>query len=219
MGFQKVYWNFKQTYWNFFADIRKVRWLSIFLLLIIASSGNAQVSDYSLMTRLCTERNKNLDPFFKVSSESVPILSVGVPVAMYLGARWKKDENLKSKALEIGTSVIASSFIALSIKYSVQRPRPYETYPQLGAVGTSLTPSFPSAHSANAFALATSLSLTYKKWYVCVPAYAWAGTSAYSRIHLGQHYVSDVLVGSVIGAGSAWISHKLNAWLWKDHRL
>jgi len=66
-----------------------------------------------------------------------------------------------------------------------------------------------------AFATATSLSLEYPKWYVIVPAYTWAGTVGYSRMHLGVHYPSDVLIGALVGAGSAFITHKVNQKLLK----
>ncbi|MFY7909200.1 MAG: phosphatase PAP2 family protein, partial [Emticicia sp.] len=60
---------------------------------------------------------------------------------------------------------------------------------------------------------ATSLSLTFRKWYVVIPAYTWASAAAYSRLHLGVHYPSDVLAGAAIGAGSAWLCYKANRWL------
>ena len=58
-----------------------------------------------------------------------------------------------------------------------------------------------------AFATATTLTLECKKWYVAVPAYAWAAGVGYSRMYLGEHYPSDVIAGAVVGAGSAWLSH------------
>lgn len=64
--------------------------------------------------------------------------------------------------------------------------------------------------AAGPFALATSLSLSYPKWYIIVPSYAWAGSVGYSRMDLGVHYPSDVLAGAVIGAGSAWLTYYIN---------
>ncbi|MGB8358080.1 MAG: phosphatase PAP2 family protein, partial [Bacteroidales bacterium] len=52
--------------------------------------------------------------------------------------------------------------------------------------------------------------LDYPKWYVIVPSYAYAGTVAYSRMHLGVHYPSDVLAGALIGSGCAVLSHYVN---------
>ena len=66
-----------------------------------------------------------------------------------------------------------------------------------------------------AFATATSLSLTYPKWYIIVPAYSWAGAVGYSRMHLGVHYPSDVFIGALVGAGSAWLTHAMNKKLLK----
>jgi membrane-associated phospholipid phosphatase len=51
-----------------------------------------------------------------------------------------------------------------------------------------------------AFALATSLSLSYPKCYIIVPSFAWASSVGYSRMDLGVHYPSDVLAGAIVGA-------------------
>lgn len=69
--------------------------------------------------------------------------------------------------------------------------------------------SFPSGHTSSAFAIATSLSSSYPKWYVIVPSMAWATTVGVSRVWLGVHYPSDVLVGAGIGAGTAILVHLL----------
>ena len=57
--------------------------------------------------------------------------------------------------------------------------------------------SFPSGHSASAFAFAESVSGTLP--LLGIPLRLAAATVAYSRIHTGVHYPGDVIVGSLIG--------------------
>ena len=56
----------------------------------------------------------------------------------------------------------------------------------------------------------TAVSLSYKKWYVTVPAYAYASLVGYSRMRLGMHYGSDVLGGMIIGIGSGLLTWQLD---------
>ena len=73
--------------------------------------------------------------------------------------------------------------------------------------------SFPSGHTATAFALATSLSVKYPKWYVIAPSALWACSVGVSRMNEGVHYPSDVLAGAAIGAGCAVVNIYVNKWL------
>jgi membrane-associated phospholipid phosphatase len=59
--------------------------------------------------------------------------------------------------------------------------------------------SFPSGHSAAAFAFATGVA--HASLVAAIPLYALATLVAYSRIHTGVHYPGDVVIGSVLGAG------------------
>ena len=64
-------------------------------------------------------------------------------------------------------------------------------------VGGSKAMSFPSAHAANSFAMATVASWKLTTWaplFVIV-----AAAVAYSRVYVGVHYPLDVLAGSVLG--------------------
>lgn len=60
--------------------------------------------------------------------------------------------------------------------------------------------SFPSGHSATAFALATVVSMQYgRRAWVPVLAYTLATGVGLSRMALDKHWSSDVLVGAVVG--------------------
>ena len=61
-------------------------------------------------------------------------------------------------------------------------------------------PSFPSGHSASAFAFATAISRD-RPW-VALGAGFLAATVAYSRVHTGVHYPGDTVIGSLIGAST-----------------
>jgi undecaprenyl-diphosphatase len=58
--------------------------------------------------------------------------------------------------------------------------------------------SFPSGHAASAFAFATAVGQAVPS--VRLPLYVAAATVAYSRVHTGVHYPSDVAIGAVVGS-------------------
>ena len=147
-------------------------------------------------------------------SHSGLIISVGLPSAMGVYALIQKDKPLLKDAVYIGTSVIEAVGITYAMKYSIDRQRPYEKYPNLiTPIEAEDSPSFPSGHTAAAFSLATSLSITYPKWYVIAPSAVWACGVGFSRINQGVHYPSDVLTGAAIGVGCAFVNVYVNRWL------
>jgi undecaprenyl-diphosphatase len=58
--------------------------------------------------------------------------------------------------------------------------------------------SFPSGHSASAFAFASVVGKEIP--VISGPLRGLAGAVAYSRVHTGVHYPNDVIIGSIIGA-------------------
>jgi undecaprenyl-diphosphatase len=148
-------------------------------------------------------------------SNTTQFASIAVPAAVLVAGLIDNNSSTIKKGLYLAESAAASTFITFGMKYAFQRSRPYMVTPGLTKVSGGSGPSFPSGHTSVAFATATSLTLAYPKWYVAVPAYAWAASVGYSRMYLGVHYPSDVLAGAVIGAGSAWLMYKANKWLFK----
>ena len=185
------------------------------VLLVNSANGYAQNADIELLQRINLNRNVQLDNSFKWISTSIYPVSVAVPLGLGLVGCAQQDSALLNKAIYIGASIAANFGLTYVLKYSVKRSRPYLTYPHLQHVVSEKSYSFPSGHSSDAFATATSLSIVFPKWYVIAPSYLWAAGVAYSRLHLGVHYPSDVLVGCLLGTGTAYVCHRLNKWLRK----
>ncbi len=186
---------------------------SFLFALSINLYSNAQNADIDLLKEINLNRHRNLDGTFKFLSASVTPASIAAPLLVSGMGFIKKDSTIKRKGFVIGASILSATIIATTLKYTVNRTRPFVTYPLLDPQAHVTSPSFPSGHTSAAFCTATSLSIQFPKWYVIAPAYLWAGASAFSRMHLGVHYPSDVLAGALIGSGSAYLCHLANKWL------
>lgn len=180
---------------------------------------SAQNLDITLLKKINLERNTALDPTFKLITNSVSPIGIATPLVVTTIGLIQKDKSLQNKGVYIGATLLTSAVITTTLKYTVHRDRPFVTYPEIEQLTSAGSPSFPSGHTSEAFATATSLSLAFPKWYVIAPSFLWASAAGYSRMHLGVHYPSDVLVGAIIGSGSAWLCHELNEkWLEKKEK-
>ena len=190
---------------------------TIFFLLsvFLASSQNI---DIDILQKINVNRNTEFDPAFKTITNTAVPLSIATPVMMYTIGLIQKDSLIKQKALFIGETFLDSAFITIASKSIIKRDRPYVTHPSIQPLSVEGSYSLPSAHTSSAFATATSLSMAYPKWYVVVPSFVWASSVGYSRMHLGVHYPSDVLVGALVGSGSAVLMYKANQWLNKKRK-
>jgi membrane-associated phospholipid phosphatase len=187
-----------------------LRLIIFFFLLQLGSNIVAQNLDIDLLRKINLERNTALDPTFKLVTNSVSPIGLATPLLITSFGFIQKDKSLQNKGYYIGTTLLTSTVLTTTLKYSIKRDRPFETYPDIQKLTSAGSPSFPSGHTSEAFATATSLSLAFPKWYVIAPSFIWASAAGYSRMHLGVHYPSDVLVGALIGSGSAWLCHELN---------
>lgn len=198
-------------------NLKKTLQLLVFAIAIsnlnptISFSQNA---DINLLHSINSNNSTSWDNTNKIFSQSMTPVSVAVPTVMFLYGIIKHDSLTTRKSFVAGAGLLTSTIITIGLKISVKRPRPFVTYPNLiqnkSAAGS---PSFPSGHTSSAFATATSLSLLYPKWYVIAPSFLWAGAVGYSRMELGVHYPSDVLIGALVGIGSSFLMWKTNQWL------
>jgi membrane-associated phospholipid phosphatase len=185
----------------------------IFLMLFPILSLNAQKSDIRILRQINLERNRNLDNTFEFISATATPVSIILPIAVIGTGLKKKDKEQVIKGITIGSGILLASIVSTSLKYSIKRPRPFETYPDIDKATYAGSPSFPSGHTSDAFSTATGFSLAYPKWYVIAPSYTWACAVGYSRMHLGVHYPSDVLAGAIIGSLSAYLCYRGQKWI------
>jgi len=107
-----------------------------------------------------------------------------------------------------GSAALAGAGLFMTLKKVSGRRRPCEIEPHCWA--TLLPPdrfSFPSGHTITAFAVAIALGEFYP---ALLPALLFCALSiAVSRILLGMHFLSDVVVAALLGTGLALASHSL----------
>lgn len=194
------------------------RWLLLFLILCCRI---CPVQGQSLDLRLLENINGPVsaaDGTWRAAAKSVYITSALTPATMLTVGLATHNKELTVQAFETGAAVAVAEGFTLGLKSATHRVRPYLAYPDLiTGKSPSTDYSFPSGHTSAAFATATSLSLAFPKWYVIVPSFAYAGTIGYSRLYLGVHYPSDVLGGAIVGAGSAFLTWKLQKLLNKKY--
>ncbi|MCX6315572.1 MAG: phosphatase PAP2 family protein [Sphingobacteriales bacterium] len=195
---------------------RIYRCLFVVLCFLVQTAVQAQNADINLLKSINNNESSFKNSFFKADAQSVTIINIAAPAALFIAGELKHNKQLKKDALYMTGAFVLSSVITQATKRIVKRERPFDKYSFIVKRSSGGGYSFPSGHTSAAFTTATSLSLLFPKWYVVVPAFLWAGSVGYARMYQGVHYPSDVLTGALVGAGSAWLGWKVQKWM--DHK-
>lgn len=98
----------------------------------------------------------------------------------------------------------------LILKMLITRPRPFRTIPELDIlIPPPASFSFPSGHACASFAAAGCWRVSLRGKYagiVQVVLLLMAALMAFSRLYVGVHYPSDVLVGSILGIAIGYLA-------------
>jgi membrane-associated phospholipid phosphatase len=164
--------------------------------------------DRSLLRRSYERRSRRLDRALVGVTRAASysrlwlLIAAGLAVA---GGRRGRSAGLHG----VAALAIASAVSNGPAKLLVRRRRPVSpSRPTL--IRTPRSTSFPSGHSASAFAFATATCSELPGLTPLVLPLACA--VAYSRVHTGVHYPSDVAAGAAIGVASGVIATRL-PWL------
>jgi undecaprenyl-diphosphatase len=128
--------------------------------------------------------------------------STGIALLLFGGA------NRFTAFAAAATAEVASITLMHVLKKTSKRKRPCQLEEHCWA--NVLPPdqfSFPSGHSMNAFAIAIPLCIFYPELQAALLVLSIS--IAISRVILGMHFVSDVIVGSLLGAGLGYGSYLL----------
>lgn len=116
-------------------------------------------------------------------------------------------------------TVAVSYGISLLMKEGFMRLRPcnvYNIYTEirfpLKEVGEGCGEyGFVSSHATVGMALVTLIGLILKPYYKYIlwPLFTWVFLFSYSRIYMGKHYPSDLIVGVIIGFLVGWLAFYL----------
>lgn len=140
-----------------------------------------------------------------------------MPVMTYLGsfsfififctaAFLLSDAMLSTMAVKAMISVTISTGVGKILKVSVTRLRPFINIPNLNIkkIGIDMY-SFPSGHTTAAFSLAVMIALYFPiLGLITLPLAFCVGIS---RMYLGVHYPTDVIVGIFIGTSISLITY------------
>lgn len=187
-------------------------WLAAVVVLLSIECA-AQNFDIDLLKSINEKEAAFKTDFSKMVTQSVIVVNIAAPVTLLTVGFATHDKKLQKDAAYMAGGYILSTLITQGTKRIVQRDRPYVKYPFIINRVNTEGYSFPSGHTSSAFYSATSLSLLYKKWYVVVPSCLWAASVGYARMYQGVHYPTDVLAGALVGAGSAWITYRVQKWM------
>tara|TARA_Y100000034_G_scaffold80707_1_gene96817 strand:+ start:2763 stop:3380 length:618 start_codon:yes stop_codon:yes gene_type:complete len=155
--------------------------------------------DSTIVKRISFIRTSFLNDFFM----GITFLSSKLVIFLFLTALFILKYDKRKWVLPIWFTLFLSVIISFLLKFSIQRPRPFQLgivtlLPQLEKASHLIWNfSFPSFQTMLMFCTIPYISKKFPRF-----KYIWiifALLIAFSRVYFGLHFLSDVIVGALIG--------------------
>jgi undecaprenyl-diphosphatase len=151
-------------------------------------------------------------PHTRYWDAQIELLSdLGKGIGWVTGSAWLAIRD-GSRGRRAGLAATTAMFAAIGLvqgplKRHLPRDRPFKRRLAFVVGIEPVDSSFPSGHTAGSFAAATALAAFYPDDRPLLLSFAAA--VGLSRVYLGHHFVSDVLVGAALGSGLGALAARL----------
>jgi membrane-associated phospholipid phosphatase len=129
---------------------------------------------------------------------------------------WSLDSVL---GFRVAVMLLLSNGLNAVLKMALASPRPYWFDPQIPAFAEETSFGLPSGHAQNAASIwgliAASIHSKTGKFLLVLLIFL----IGFSRIYLGVHFISDVLLGWLVGGLLLWLFLKLEKPIWNNLRV
>ena len=163
-------------------------------------------ADFAILDCVQTCRSPFLDtviPYITYLGEG-GILWIILSIVLICTKKYRRNGFTVAAAL-----ILCFIFCNILLKNIVARPRPFDINTEIELLINAPTDfSFPSGHTAAAFAVAAALMLCKNKM-LGIPILIIAVLIAFSRLYLYVHFPSDVLAGMILGIILAFAAYTL----------
>jgi membrane-associated phospholipid phosphatase len=167
---------------------------------------DAERVDVALYAAIAQTPTPTLDRAMARLSHAADYSRLSLAAAAGLAATGRR-RGRRGAAMGLASVGVAASVTNLAVKPLGRRRRPdraAEEVPVARHVRMPSSTSFPSGHSAAAFAFATGVGHVLPP--AAIPLRGLAALIAYSRVHTGVHYPGDVVAGALMGTTLAQLT-------------
>ena len=145
--------------------------------------------------------------FLTALFEGITFLGEETLIILLVVALWFAVDSTLAKKVFFVT--ICSTGLNGIVKNIAQVPRPFDKGVLPVRKETATGFSFPSGHTQNFATCSTFFAIKFKKKWLSIVVAILIALVAFSRLYLGVHYPSDVLVGALLGVGMAFLGNYL----------